>query len=482
MKKTKKVLASLAIAGMALTIVPFNAFATGTTPTRLAGKTAEQTAVAIADQTGWTGTAILASSTSYGMVDALTAGPLASSLKAPILLTGAGKVLDADTKAELLKLHVTKVYVTSGTAVISEAVLGELVDMNITVIPLGGYDRAATSVNIASKMVGVTKVAVANGLQDALSIAAIASAANEPILLTNKDALPASVAAFLVASPGIIASDVIGGTGIISDAVKAKVPDATRHAGNTAYDTNNLVIQDFNAALTYDNVYLANGVTGIDALAGAPLAAQTKSAIILTDGVNAPAAGIFVKSNMTSNSVVTALGGTAVVPESLRDLGVVAPAVLVQAATEAVVKAEASKLQADVVYAKALVNTLPTDIAPLTTKASLLTRLAAVTEPAISNVSFTSNNTTTGSAITGDIMTLKFTSDQPVTKLGNFKINGSNPDTFTNVGNVYSATHLVDSGDHAGVATFQINVQNAKNIYSTTVETTTDGSTITVAP
>ena len=162
MKKTKKAIASLVIAGMALTMVPFNAFATGTVSTRLAGITAAQTAVEIANQTGWTGTAILASSASYGMVDALTAGPLASYLEAPILLTGAGNVLDADTKAELVKLAVTKVYVTSGTAVISQAVLTELAAMSITVIPLGGFDRAATSVNIASKMVGVTKVAVAN--------------------------------------------------------------------------------------------------------------------------------------------------------------------------------------------------------------------------------------------------------------------------------------------------------------------------------
>lgn len=335
MKKTKKALASLAIASMALTMVPFNAFATGTVPTRIAGTTAAQTAVAIADQTGWTGTAILASSLSYGMVDALTAGPLASYLKAPILLTGAG-ALDADTKAELTKLAVKTVYVTSGTAVISQAVLNELTGMGITVVPLGGVDRAATSVNIASKMVGVTKVAVANGLQDALSIAAVASAANEPILLTDKDVLPASVAAYLAANPGITASDVIGGTGVISDAVKAKLPAATRHAGNTAYDTNNQVIQDFNSSLTYGNVYLANGVTGIDALAGAPLAAKTKSAIVLTDGT-VPAAATFVNGKLTGSSVVTALGGAAVVPASvLAGVAYKAPATLAVASVSAI--------------------------------------------------------------------------------------------------------------------------------------------------
>lgn len=321
MKKTKKALTSLVIAGMAMTMVPFNAFATETLPTRISGLTAADTAVAIAEATGWTGTAILASSTSYGEVDALTVGPLASYLKAPILLTGAGNALDPATKAELTKLAVKTVYVTSGTAVISKGVLDEIKGMNIAIVELGGLGKADTSVNIASKMVGFTKVAIANGIQDALSIAAIASANNEPILLTDKDQIPPSVKAFLDGNPGITSTDVIGGTGIISDHVTSMLPVPTRMAGYTAYDTNDQVIK-LSSSLKFDQVYLANGeeltdgVTGIDALAGAPLAAQTKSAIVLTDGT-VPIAADFVNSKLTSNSVVTALGGTVVVPESV---------------------------------------------------------------------------------------------------------------------------------------------------------------------
>ncbi|WP_088188284.1 cell wall-binding repeat-containing protein [Desulfosporosinus sp. FKA] len=320
MRKPKKVLATLAIAVMALTMVPCDTFAEGTVPTRLAGASAAQTAAAIADQTGYSGTAILASSTSYGMADALTAGPLAVYLKAPILLTGAEKTLDPDTKAQLIKLKVKTVYVTSGTAVIPQEVLNQLQSMGIAVISLGGSDRAATSVNIAKKMIGVTKVAVANGIPDALSIAAIASAANEPILLTDKNAVPASVAAYIAGNAGITASDIIGGTGIISDAVKAQFPGAVRHAGTTAYDTNSQVIKDFDSVLHYTNIYVANGETRIDALAGAPLAAQTKSPIVLTNGT-IPSAASFIKSKLTEKTVVTALGGTAVVPEKVR-LGV----------------------------------------------------------------------------------------------------------------------------------------------------------------
>ena len=336
-------MASLVISGLTLTMVPFNAFATGTMPTRLAGTTSAETAVAIADQTGWTGTAILAPSASYGMCDALSAGPLSSYLKAPILLQGPQDALDRDTKAELLKLNARTVYVTSGTAVIKQSVIDELKSMGIRVATLGGKDKYETSVNIAKHMAGVTKVAVANSIPDALSIAPIASANNEPILLTDKDVVPTSVAAYLAEYPDITFSDVIGGTGVISAAVMNKLPRPTRHFGNTAYDTNNQVIQDFNTVLKYDNVFIANGVTGIDALAGAPLAAQTSSPILLTDGSSYPTVYVYadkvtsasvlsdalndtitvsLSSSDSPSSVTTALGGPAVVPETIRLSGV----------------------------------------------------------------------------------------------------------------------------------------------------------------
>ena len=124
--------------------------------------------MAIANQTGWTGgKAILASSASYGMVDALTSGPLAKLMSAPILLQEPGAELNPDTKAARMNLNVKTVYVTSGTAVISQAVLDELKVMHITVESLGGVDRFETSTKIANKMVTlgapVTKVAVTYG-------------------------------------------------------------------------------------------------------------------------------------------------------------------------------------------------------------------------------------------------------------------------------------------------------------------------------
>lgn len=103
-------------------------------------------------------------------------------------------------------------------------------------------------------------------------------------------------------------------------------------------------------------------------------------------------------------------------------------------------------------------------------------------QPIISNVKISSNNADTTKAMPGDTIVLTFTASVPVTQLNNFKINGSNPDRFTHTGNVYTATHLVDSGDPiTGVpATFQINIKNAAGIYSPTIEKTSDGSRVTI--
>lgn len=234
-------------------------------------------------------------------------------------------ILNNFTQIELTKLKVRKVYVTSGTAVISQNVLDYLKVLGIKVESLAGNDRFDTSVNIANKMASlgapVKKVAVAYGWlnQDALSIASIASAASQPILLTEKAGLSASAQTFLNSNPSITSSDVIGGTGVINDSVLAQLPSPTRHFGNTAYDTNNQVIQDFASSLNFDRIYIANGVTGIDALAGAPLASMTKSPIVLTDGVNVPAAATFAYNKTATECVVTVLGGTAVVPQSVLD-------------------------------------------------------------------------------------------------------------------------------------------------------------------
>ncbi|WP_123043273.1 S-layer homology domain-containing protein [Cohnella candidum] len=103
---------------------------------------------------------------------------------------------------------------------------------------------------------------------------------------------------------------------------------------------------------------------------------------------------------------------------------------------------------------------------------------------AISGVHIESSNENAGRAKVGDTVTLKFTTTEHVSKLGNFKINGSNPTTFVSEGSgsawTNTATYVLEDSDSEGVVNFQINVKNDAGIYSVTTEATSDGSTVTV--
>ena len=293
---------------------------------RLGGLDQYETAAKIADQ-GWTSTsdnAILAPGLSANMVDALAAGPLAAKFNAPILLTEGGK-LNPFAKAELIRLKVKTVYVVSGTAVIKQSVLDDLKTLPnaVNVVALGGTTQYDTAVNIAKNMGAFTKIAVATGDQnitpaDALSVASIAGAQGMPIILTEKGALPVNVKTFLDSVKATITeSDIIGGTGVVADTVKTQLPGAVnRYCGNTAYDTNVAVLKAFDGVLKYDHVFVANGETAIDALAGAPLAAMYNAGIVLTNKTTNEGTS-YVRSKASSSSIVTALGGISVVPDSV---------------------------------------------------------------------------------------------------------------------------------------------------------------------
>ena len=289
--------------------------------TRIGGVDQYATAALIA-QKGWIGISenvVLSAGMNYSLVDALAAGPLAAKLKAPILLTDGGQGLNSFAKAGLQRLKPKKVYITSGTAVIKSSVIDEIKAMGITPIELGGYDQYETSVNIAKEMINqgvpVSKVVLAAGWvtpADALSIAPIAATQGMPILATTRDVLPPSVKSFLASLANVTDSYVIGGTAVVGAGVQAQLPGIPhRYAGLTKYDTNIKVLKGFQEFLKNEKTYVANGETLVDALAGVPMAAQTSSAILLTDKTLPTTSRDYAFLNLPSELV--ALGGQAVV-------------------------------------------------------------------------------------------------------------------------------------------------------------------------
>ncbi|MHB8127109.1 MAG: cell wall-binding repeat-containing protein [Desulfitobacteriaceae bacterium] len=292
---------------------------------QLGGADQYETAAKIAEQ-GWpetTGAVVLSAGMIPNLVDALAAGPLSARLKAPLLLTDGGNQLNVWTKQELQRLKPVKAFITSGTAVIKPSVLNELEDMGITPVELGGFDQYETSVNIAQELikqgVQVSQIVVAAGWStpaDALSVAAIAATQGMPILATTRDALPSSVKSFLDSLSGIADSYVIGGTAVVGSTIQDQLPGVKhRYAGLTKYDTNIEVLEGFMDVLHNGKTYVANGETFVDALAGVPLAAQSYSAILLTDQTLPELSCEYAKLNLSPDLVV--LGGQAVVSQKV---------------------------------------------------------------------------------------------------------------------------------------------------------------------
>ena len=308
---------------LAATTAPTVVVASPNTLQRLSGQDRYETAAKIAEQ-GWptsSNYAILAAGMDDNLVDALTAAPLAKAMKAPILLTQ-GDSLNSFAQAELQRLGVNMVYVTSGTGVIQAAVTDQLSTMGITVIPLGGSDRYATAVNVAQTLASVAPisqlvVATAYSNADALSVAGIAAAQGMPILLTDVDTLPTATSTYLNSLSGITHSYVVGGTGVVSEAVKNALPNAQRAGGVDRFDTNRQILQQFASQLDYGQVYVTNGEDAhlVDALAVAPLAALTQSPVVMSDDQVPAQTLAYVKANLLPKTII-ALGGESVLPSA----------------------------------------------------------------------------------------------------------------------------------------------------------------------
>ncbi|PRY12993.1 cell wall-binding repeat-containing protein [Kineococcus rhizosphaerae] len=257
--------------------------------------------------------------------DALTAGPAAASLDAPLLLTRAGD-LPAPTAAELARLKPTTVYVVGGTDRVSDATLTAIgaAAPGSTVERIAGADRYATAVAVADAFFPNPEgVVLTRGdtFPDALSGGAAAASSGVPVMITEPGQLPAPVASWMAAHT-FAASLVVGGPDSVSPdvatALAARTTGSapTRIAGADRYDTSSAVAAKvFPKATT---VVLATGDNFPDALAGVPAAAVNAAPILLLPQTCFPASTFDYLSTFTEGVSEIILGGpTAVTPEAL---------------------------------------------------------------------------------------------------------------------------------------------------------------------
>ena len=241
---------------------------------------------------------------------------MAHKLDAPILLTD-GNTLDPRVRAELERLHPTKIIILGGEGRLTKNLTASLVKPGLTLERIGGKDRYATSALIAQRIPSDTVIFV-NGenFPDALVSAPYAGIKQIPLLLTQAQGIPAPIRqAYLQLNPTHVL--VVGGTGVVPVNTMNNIPVEKRIGGVDRYDTAAQIYRYAQATYSSPTAYIASGEQFADAMVGAVLAAKTGSPLFLTQGTSVPATSYSVLSLAAKqpNPVqkIYILGGTDVV-------------------------------------------------------------------------------------------------------------------------------------------------------------------------
>jgi len=273
-------------------------------------------------------TAVLVSGENWP--DALAAGPLATSLGGPVLLT-ARNALPRSTRSALLQLGATNVVVVGGSASVSDGVVKSLRSSGLTVSRVWGRDRYATAHAIAREVWRMNGGPVPDGTaliasgatpQDALIASTLGARKGWPVLLTPSTKLPSGLKTTL-RTIGATRTVVIGPSKAVSSATLASLPAATRITGVAAPSTSVAVATW--ARATYPDEFLgerywvasSSAASFADSLGIGAAAGHTSGLLLLTPTTLAPSVTEYYSANSADAAVNTVVGGPAVLPTTL---------------------------------------------------------------------------------------------------------------------------------------------------------------------
>lgn len=242
-------------------------------------------------EAGWTSASTVILTRDDSMADALTAVPLSKLYDAPILMNPTSQ-LDSRISTEISALGATKVLIIGGYGAISQNIETALQGAGYTVERISGGDRYATSAKIAAKFSSADTVYIASGQgeSDALAASSFAAKRGCPILLTDKDKIPAVTQVQLSRlDPAKVL--LLGGEGVIGSSLETTLKKSyvvERLGGSDRYATEWAILRNlftdeshsyFCSALT-SSKDVSSGKPRGDALLAAALAAK-KGAIIV---------------------------------------------------------------------------------------------------------------------------------------------------------------------------------------------------------
>lgn len=309
---------TVAVAAL-VAVVPAAAAETPSNVTRIAGANRYATAAAFATDRWDPGVSVAYVVNGTSFADALASAPAAAAGGGPVVLTSRDE-LPPETADALRTLRPATINVAGGTAAVSDAVVAKLREFTAgAVTRIAGDSRYETAAAIArhafeslDSNFAWTFVTSGESYPDALGGAAAASASPEsPLLLTQRDVLPAATESEIrrLAPDRIY---VIGGTAVVSDAVVAKLrglaAEVVRIAGVDRYATAaNVAIEIF---ASRPEIVVTTGTNFADGLVGAAYGAP----LLLLPRQSVPQP-VFDAIEDLEPIRATVLGGTAAVTD-----------------------------------------------------------------------------------------------------------------------------------------------------------------------
>lgn len=292
--------------------------------TRLAGSDRYSTAIATSQRFPAGAPAVYVADGS-NFPDALAAAAAAAHLGAPLLLTPKA-TLPSAVANELKRLQPERIIVAGGTGAVSATVERSLAAI-APVTRHGGTDRYATGLQITRSAFASSQFAViASGrdFPDALAATGVAGKRSAPVILVDgKASRLSSGTTTELKRLGVTSVLVAGGSGAVSTGIEKHLREVgisvTRKGGADRFATAALINTAYFPAGSSDTMFLANGMTFPDALAGAALAGQLSAPLFITQQQCVPAP-VHASITALAASRRVILGGTGAVSSGAANL------------------------------------------------------------------------------------------------------------------------------------------------------------------
>ena len=164
--------------------------------TRIYGANRFETAVALSRNQFEEGSSSVFVVSGESYADAVSAGPAAGVLGAPLLLVGR-TLLPSATREELQRLGPQKIFVIGGISAISQEIFETLKEFSDDIQRIAGDDRFETSALVSQRFFSAGSpnsfLVTGQDFPDALVAGSIASASSSPVLISRSSCLPRSI-------------------------------------------------------------------------------------------------------------------------------------------------------------------------------------------------------------------------------------------------------------------------------------------------